>query len=353
MKYRHLIIGVAVALCCLYPVFRNVSFQEIFESILALKYQYLPFAVILFALSFVIRAYRWHFLCRSVKIIPTKRLYSPMIIGFMGNLLPLRIGEFIRALLLGNREGIGFTASFATIVVERIFDMIGILVLFAGLLIFNSKVFVPQGGENSETIASAVQSFGVMSLVLCVVLVMFCYFLLHQQERTLGLVRFFTRILPKKIQTRIEEMLRAFTAGLGILRDPKGIFWSVFLTGPLWVVLFSVNYPLYYCYQIESMLPLSSLVTLLVVTCAAIAVIPAPGFLGPFQMAVAFVLADLYGIDKAVAASFSLVTWFLQMAGISLAGTFFLIRDNESFFELSRTAKEAADKEAEQLPASS
>ncbi len=349
MKFRHLIIGVVVALACLFPVFRNVSFQEIFESVLKLKYQYIPIAVILFAFSFVIRAHRWHFLCRSVKIIPARRFYSPLMIGFMGNLLPLRLGEFIRALLLGNRERIGFTASFATIVVERIFDLIGLLGLFAGLLIFNPMVFVPQGGEKGETIASAVQTFGIMSLALCVLLVMFCFFLLHQQDKTLSLVRFFTRILPKKIRIRIEEMLRSFTAGLGILRDPKGIFWAVFLTVPLWVVVLFVNYPVYYCYQIESILPLSSLVTLVVVTCAAIAVIPAPGFLGPFQMAVTFVLADLYGIDKAIAASFSLVTWFLQMAGISLAGTFFLIRDNQSFFELSRTAKEAADKESEQI----
>jgi hypothetical protein len=55
-------------------------------------------------------------------------------------------------------------------------------------------------------------------------------------------------------------------------------------------------------------------------------------------------LADLYGVDRAVAASFSLVIWFVQMSTICLAGLFFLLRDNISLVELSRTAREVGDQ---------
>jgi uncharacterized protein (TIRG00374 family) len=260
-----------------------------------------------------------------------------MMIGFMGNLLPFRAGEFIRAYLLGKREDIGFSASFATIVVERIFDMISILVLLAGLLVFNPLVFVPQSETSDPRVAAAVRSFGVMSLALCMGLVAFCYFLVHQRERTVRLVHFLSRIFPQKVQQRIDGILQSFTEGLGILRDPKGILMVVLFSALLWAVIVVANYPLYYAYRIESILPPSSLVTLLVLTCAAV-MIPTPGFLGPFQLAVTFVLADLYGVDRAEAASFSLVIWFLQMSVICLAGIFFLLRDNISFLELSRTA---------------
>jgi len=337
MKFHHLILGLVIAGLALFLAFRNVSFHAVYQSIRGLEIEYIPIAVVLFFASFVVRVYRWQVLCGAVKSIPPRRLYSPMMIGFMGNLLPFRAGEFIRAFLLGKREDIGFSASFATIVVERIFDMISILVLFAGLLVFNPLVFVPHSGTSDPRIASAVRSFGVMSLAFCMGLVAFCYFLVHQRERTVRLVHFFARVLPRKVQQRIEEILRSFTEGLGILRDPKGILVVVLFSALLWAVIIVANYPLYYAYRIESIVPPSSLVTLLVLTCAAV-MIPTPGFLGPFQLAVTFVLADLYGVDRAEAASFSLVIWFLQMSVICLTGIFFLLRDNISFFELSRTA---------------
>jgi uncharacterized protein (TIRG00374 family) len=342
MKSHHLILGLVIAALALFLTFRNVSFHEIYESIRGLEYQYLPVAVLLFLSSFAVRVYRWHYLCRAVKSIPPRRFYSPMMIGYMGNMLPLRAGEFIRAYLLGKREGIGFTASFATIVVERIFDIASILVLFAALLVFNPQVFVPHGGASDPRIVVAVRSFGFVSLAVCAGLILFCYLLLHQQERTVRLVRFFTRILPHKLQHRIDEILRSFTEGLGVLQDPTGIFAAVLLSAVSWSVIIVANYPLYYAYRIESIVPPSSLVTLIVLLCAAIT-IPTPGFIGPFQLAVTFVLADLYGVERSVAASFSLVIWFLQMSTICVAGVFFLLRDNISFAELSRTAREMGE----------
>jgi uncharacterized protein (TIRG00374 family) len=342
MKSHHLILGLVIAGLALFLTFRNVSFQEIHQSIRGLAYPYLVVGVVLFLSSFALRVYRWHYLCRSVKVIPPRRLYSPMMIGFMGNLLPLRAGEFIRAYLLGKREGIGFSASFATIVVERIFDMISVLVLFAGVLVFNPLAFVPQGGPSDPRVAVAVRSFGFMSLVVCLGLIAFCYFLLHQQERTVRMVHWFTRILPRKMQQKLDEVLRSFTEGLGVLRNLNAIFVVLLFSAVLWGVIIVANYPLYYAFRIESIVPASSLVTLLVLICAAV-MIPTPGFIGPFQLAVTFVLADLYGVDRPVAASFSLVIWLLQMSVICTAGIFFLLRDNISFFELSRTAREMGE----------
>ncbi len=338
MKSRHLLLGLAVALLALVLTFRNVSFREIFLSIRDLEYQYVPLAMVLFFSSFVARTYRWHFLCRAVKPIPPSRLYSPLMIGFMGNLLPLRAGELIRAYLLGKREGIGFSASLATIVVERIFDMISILALFAGLLAWNPLTLIPHGESGNPQVVALMRSFGFLSLAVCLGLISFCFLLLHQQERTLRLVGAFTRRLPRGIHRRIDGILRAFTEGLGILRDPKGILVTLLLSALVWGMIVVANYPLYAAYRIESALPLRSLVALVVLLCAAV-MIPTPGFIGPFQFAITFVLADLYAVDRSVAASFSLVAWFVQMTVICAAGLFFLLRDNISLSEVSRTAR--------------
>jgi len=344
MKSRkvQLLLGLPIAGVALYFTFRGVSFSEIFQNILSLKIRYLPLAVLVFLLSFVARAYRWRQLLMPVKAVPTKRIYSPLMIGFMGNLLPLRAGEFIRAFLLGKREDIGFSASFATVVVERLFDLMAVLLLFAGLLALQPGVFVPQGDASDPRIAGAIQSFGIASLAMCVGIIVFCYFLVHQQTQTLRFVRFFTRIFPQKVQNSIEGILQSFTEGLGVLRDPRGLLICTVWTIVLWGIICLGNYPLFYCYQIQDVMPLSSLVTLIVMIAVAV-MIPTPGFVGPFQLAITFVLCDLYGIDKSVAVSFSLVVWFLQMGLIFLSGLFFIVRDNVSFFEMSRSAKEAKE----------
>jgi hypothetical protein len=266
-----------------------------------------------------------------------------MMIGFMGNLLPLRAGEFIRAYLLGKREQISFSASLATVVVERIFDMFSLLILFAGLLAIYPQALVFKGSEQEQMrMAVYMRSFGTMSLIVCIGLVIFCYLLIHQQERIQRFLRVFTRLFPQRVQIRIEEILDAFVQGLGILKDPKGILITIILSALLWTAITLNTYPLYYCYNIQDKLPLSSLVTLLVFTCVMITVMPTPGYLGPFQFAITFVLANLYGIEKSTAVSFSLVSWFLQMSLVFLAGLFFLIRDNISLLELSRKATQEA-----------
>jgi len=348
-KNLQLLLGLVIAGVALYFTFRGVSFSEIFQNILSLKIRYLPLAVVIFLLSFVVRAYRWRELLKSVKPVSVNRIYSPLMIGFMGNLLPLRAGEFIRAFLLGKREDVGFSASFATVVVERLFDLLAVLLLFAGVLALQPDVFVPRGGGADPRVAAAIRSFGVVSLAMCLGIIAFCYFLVHQQKGTLRLVRVFTGVLPRGAQDRVEGILRSFTEGLGILRDPRGLLVSSLLTGALWAVIVFGNYPLYYCYQIQNVLPLSSLAILIVMIAIAV-MIPTPGFVGPFQFAVTFVLSDLYGIDKSVAVSFSLVVWFLQMGLIFLAGLFFIVRDNISFFEMSRTAEQAKEAAEEPVP---
>lgn len=343
MKKSHLVLGLLIAAVALYFTFRNADFQRIYTAIVSVKLPFLVLSAVLFLFSFVVRGYRWHFLCRSVKPIPTGRLFSPLMIGFMGNLLPARAGEFIRAYLLGKREDIGFSSSFATVVVERIFDMFSILVLFVGMLLLDPEVFVPQAGGEASELAEGIRVFGLMSLVGVIGLVVFCYFLVHQQERALSFVRFFTRVLPHRFRGKIEEILGAFTEGLGILKDARGLIFSVVLSAVLWGIIVGLQYPLYCAFGIESALPLRSLVTLLVVTCVLISVMPTPGYVGSFQLAMTFVLGDLYGIDPSVAEGFSVVSWFMQMGLVFLVGIFFLLRDNIRFFELTRAAQEMAE----------
>src|SRR5204862_5789578 len=80
--------------------------------------------------------------------LPLGRLYSATMIGFMANnLLPLRLGEFVRARALGRRENLSKTTVFATVVVERVVDMITLLAIFGIALLLHPIAATTEAGR--------------------------------------------------------------------------------------------------------------------------------------------------------------------------------------------------------------
>ena len=87
------------------------------------NYFYILPYYILYMLVFVIRTVRWRYFMEPIKRISFSSLFSVNFIGFMGNcILPARAGEIIRPVLIGMKEKVSKSASFATIVVERVFE---------------------------------------------------------------------------------------------------------------------------------------------------------------------------------------------------------------------------------------
>ena len=118
---------------------------------------------------------RWRYLVRPVKKdIKTTALFSPLMVGYMANMLPARAGEFIRAYLLSKKERISFSSSFATIFIERLFDLIVLLLLIIWILLFMPEAFTPKTVGVEYQIIDKVRIFGAMSFVLCIfILILF------------------------------------------------------------------------------------------------------------------------------------------------------------------------------------
>ena len=125
---KKFIIGLLVSLVFLYLAFRKVDFSELWSALKGANYWYILPNIVLVILSMWMRAYRWKFMIHPIKKVGLGRLFSTVMIGFMANnVLPARLGEFVRAYSLGAKENISKSATFATIVIERIFDGFAIL----------------------------------------------------------------------------------------------------------------------------------------------------------------------------------------------------------------------------------
>lgn len=339
MKKRHLIIGLTIASLAFYYSLRDVSFVELGGALKSVRYVFFLPAVFCFAMSFVFRALRWRYLIRSIKNVRTMRLFSPLMLGFMGNLLPARAGEFIRAYLLGKNENISFSASLATIFVERLLDMFMVLLLLVWVLVFKADVFMSDGTGLNHKLMGYMVAFGWTSFAGCLLILSFSALLQYKNEFAMKLVSLAVKPLPHKWGEKILDLANSFTDGLSILRDKEGFFYSVVLSFLVTVSATATFYPLYQVVGIETMLPaVTSLIVLSITIDIFIVLFPTPGFLGSFQAACVVVLHEIFKIPKAVAVSYGIVAWLLTMGFIAVAGGIFIIRDNISFgdFKLSK-----------------
>jgi uncharacterized membrane protein YbhN (UPF0104 family) len=131
-SFIQLLVGLLLSGFFLYWVFRPVDFQQLGQALIDFQWLWaFPFLVVT-ALSLYLRAVRWRILLSPVADLSSRRLFSPLMAGFaLNNLLPARAGEFARALFLNRADGLPLAPTFATIVVERLMDMIVLLSLLA------------------------------------------------------------------------------------------------------------------------------------------------------------------------------------------------------------------------------
>ena len=130
-------LGVAVSAVLLWVAVRGVSLDEVLQQLRQVRPVWLVPVIVSIFLRFWLTAVRWQVLLRPVKRVGIHRLFAITMIGFMANnVLPARLGEFVRAYALGRSEALPPSLPFATIVIERIFDGFTLLLFLVGGLSF-------------------------------------------------------------------------------------------------------------------------------------------------------------------------------------------------------------------------
>ena len=130
-------LGVAVSAVLLWVAVRGVSLEEVLHQLRQVRPIWLVPVLGSIFVRFWLTAIRWQFLLPPVKQIGVHRLFAITMIGFMANnVLPARLGEFVRAYALGRSETLPASLPFATIVIERIFDGFTLLMFLVGGLSF-------------------------------------------------------------------------------------------------------------------------------------------------------------------------------------------------------------------------
>lgn len=269
----------------------RISVAELGQVLAEAHYEYLFLGILLLLISLFFRAERWRILLRPVyRDIRYWPVYSAMNIGYMiNNILPLRMGEILRAYFLGKAERISKSSALATIVVERVIDTMAALVLLS-ITIF----FFPF----PDWIRNGLFYIGGAILLL----IAFLVGLLVNTAWTISILRSILKPLPQKITDRIVDIVGSFSSGLEIMRSSRHYLiivgytallqacyiFSVFLT----LLAFDLISPQYPAVQSN---PLLASVVLLIIITIGIGLPSAPGAVGTFHGIVAFGVS-LFGV---------------------------------------------------------
>ena len=312
---KKVLLGVLISIVFLVLAFYKANFREVWKALEQANYIYIIPNIFLLLLAMWLRAYRWKFMVKPIKEVRTSRLFSSIMIGFMANnLLPARLGELVRAYVSGEKEKISRSASFATIVVERVFDGFSLLFIFWLALIFSSFPGWVKRGAN-------------IMLIINVAALLILLLLEVKQEATVRFIQRVLGFLPQKVSSKASQLLVKFTSGLKVFRNWKDMLWIVLWSLAIWGITGMSNYFVLMAFNMHP--PFQASFIILIFVSFAISLPSAPGYVGTFHWACVAALS-LYKIPTDSAQAFSIVLWACQYFPITIIGLFYLRKEHLS-----------------------
>lgn len=304
-------LGILVGLVFIWLAFRGTNVEEIKSSFKAAKYLYLIPVVFLTIIVLMLRSYRWGVILEPLEKIDQWSLFSITAVGFMAiNLLPVRMGELARPYLISQKSTIKMGSSLATIVVERIFDMLTLMMV---LLLIVMMVKLP---------AWIFRSACSILLIVIPLLLVLIFMAVKREVSVKGIDRIIGT-LPKTLSSRLMRLSHSFLDGLQILPDLKKTFYLASLSVLIWSLLGLSTYILFSSFESMLGLPLAAAYVVLAITALGITLPTAPGFVGNYHFSCVLALT-LFEIPKTDALTFAILLHFLQVVVTIVLGLIFL-----------------------------
>ena len=327
-------LGLVVTAVCLYFAFRKTEWSAALEQARNANYFLLALGAVAATGMFPLRAIRWRAILDPVAPnLPLGPLWRSIAIGMMvNNIALLRAGEFARVFALTRQvPAVSFSTGFASLIVDRVFDAVVVLLLLA-ISVFAAG-FSATTQIRGYSLSHLAFGFAMVPLVMLVAL----YALVFFPTTLIRLFELMARRVSPGIERRGGDMLRRFADGLSVLRSPRHfivVFW--------WTLLHWLLQPLAFWLSFRAfgiVVPWSAALFVQGVIVILVALPGAPGFFGQFEIGATIGLA-LYGIAAPTASTWALVFHVASFIPITLIGAYYSTRLGLSMGEMKAVGSE-------------
>lgn len=342
VRWGRPLLGALLALALLAVFFRGMDWELLGRALRSARPGPLAGLVALTMIVYVARAWRWGYLLSPLGSVPFANLTSATFVGFASGLLVPRAGEIIRPWLISRRHPIPTSAGFATIILERLVDLITVLFLF-GLYLFVLPTPAAQAeGRLMELLKLGGAATGAAALVILAVLLG-----LHANaERVVGLSERLVARAPGWLSAALGRALRAFSGGLAVLRAPASHLLAILAQSlVIWLLIalgFHLNHRAF-----GLTLPFQATFLLIAFLTVGVA-IPTPGMVGGFHTFYLLALTAVFGVDRATAAAAGIASHALTNLPVLVLGLALLGREGLNLGRVAEVTEEGALHGAEE-----
>lgn len=300
-KASSLLLGLGISALAIWWAFEDLDWTGIVAGLQSLSWGAVAVYVLSIFIIHLIRTARWGLMVRALDDqVPVYKLIGISFLGFVGVfLVPLRLGELARPLLLKNHSQVGFSAGLGTIAIERAVDGL----VMTGFLVAAILLGAAPGAGMLAT--------GIIALAVFVAASASFFAMARWPEASNA---FWSKLLGpfgQRVQGLVLGLLRGFVEGLGSLPTGRHRLAYMGLTLAYWAIN---GWGMWFLAQgMGISVELQAMFVTMALLVIGIMVPAGPGAVGTFHAAIIWGLAGLYGVEKVAAAAFALVIHGLQV----------------------------------------
>ena len=324
-----ILISLGLTILFLFLFFRSFDLEAAGRAVASASLSLLLLSVAINLMAYLVRAWRWkHLLAPMKEGLGLYNLTSTTFIGFMITfLVPMRIGEIVRPVLLARRERIPASAAIATIALERLFDALTVMTLFLvfSLSAHGRAVLNPADAGSAQASAALLLRRGALAAALLVAIGLpVALFLVMFPQVVVGWLHRLNRGGAESRIGRGIVLLEEFLAGFGSLRRARELGKILASSLVMWLM---IDLSVYYGLKAFG-LPLELFDTFLLMVALTVGIsIPTPGGVGPYEYFCTVALTDLWAVPTAVAGAVALTLHAVAMLPTILIGLLLMWRD--------------------------
>jgi glycosyltransferase 2 family protein len=326
LKKSHLGIGVGLAalVAAAWVGYRwrtsGFAWDKFRGSLYNLDWRWMSAALALILVTYFGRALRWEVMLRPLRegmLNPAGLgdIFSATAIGFTAVVFFGRAGEPVRPYLIAKKQGVPFSSQIAAWVVERILDLLMVLLIFGIALTQISRSTVQPGPKMQLVLQASGYTAGLAGAISLALLLALRQFRGRVQQRLAAALSF----LPERFANRIGEFMAAFEEGMQSTRTAWFAFLLLFYTVVEWMLIAAAVWCVLQAFPDTRGLGLTEVVILLGFVCFG-SVLQLPGVGGGMQIAAALVLTEFFGLTLESATGIAVVLWLVTFVAIVPVG---------------------------------
>ncbi len=303
------VLPLALGVFIIYYLFRDIDFYQVWSIVKGANWAILLSSLIFGLLGNTIRGYRWELFIRPLGYSPKVSVLNYAIYGgYAVNYAIPRAGEIWKCGMVAKEEKVPFTKLFGTMVLDRIFDTVTVLLIVLAAFIINMQFFVMQLKHNQTTF-DAVEDILQSPLL---------YILIVAAAITTYIV--FKFFKENFIIMKIKNIMKTMYADMKAIWKMKTKFRLLLYTVAIWVSYFFYFYITFFAFDFTKDLGFEAGLIAFALSSLSMG-IPSNGGLGPWQVAVIAALT-LYGVGQLEATAFATGVFAVQSIWVILCGLF-------------------------------